>query len=54
MNIQSERSIFDMEILKVENLTKVYGKDSTKVTALDALLVCSDKRYRTWEKEITK
>lgn len=24
-----------MEILKVENLTKVYGKDSTKVTALD-------------------
>lgn len=24
-----------MEILKVENLTKIYGKDSTKVTALD-------------------
>ena len=24
-----------MEILKVENLTKVYGKDETKVTALD-------------------
>ncbi len=24
-----------MEILKVENLTKVYGKESTKVTALD-------------------
>jgi len=24
-----------MEILKVENLTKVYGKDSTKVVALD-------------------
>ena len=24
-----------MEILKVENLTKVYGKDTTKVTALD-------------------
>ena len=24
-----------MEILKVENLTKIYGKDSTKVVALD-------------------
>ena len=24
-----------MEILRVENLTKIYGKDSTKVTALD-------------------
>lgn len=24
-----------MEILKVENLTKVYGKDSAKVVALD-------------------
>jgi putative ABC transport system ATP-binding protein len=24
-----------MEILKVENLTKIYGKDTTKVTALD-------------------
>ncbi|CCY71091.1 aBC-type antimicrobial peptide transport system ATPase component [Clostridium sp. CAG:921] len=24
-----------MEILKVENLTKIYGKDSTKVIALD-------------------
>ena len=24
-----------MEILKVENLSKVYGKDSTKVVALD-------------------
>lgn len=24
-----------MDILKVENLTKIYGKDSTKVTALD-------------------
>lgn len=24
-----------MEILKVENLTKIYGKDNTKVTALD-------------------
>ena len=24
-----------MEILRVENLTKVYGKDSTKVVALD-------------------
>lgn len=24
-----------MEILKVENLTKIYGKDSTRVTALD-------------------
>lgn len=35
MDIQTERSVFDMEILKVENLTKVYGKESTKVTALD-------------------
>ena len=25
-----------MEILKVENLTKVYGKDNNKVVALDA------------------
>ena len=24
-----------MEILRVENLTKIYGKDSTKVVALD-------------------
>ena len=24
-----------MEILKVENLTKIYGKDTTKVVALD-------------------
>ena len=24
-----------MEILKVENLTKIYGKDTTKVIALD-------------------
>lgn len=24
-----------MEILKVENLTKIYGKDMAKVTALD-------------------
>ena len=24
-----------MEILKVDNLTKIYGKDSTKVVALD-------------------
>lgn len=24
-----------MEILKVKNLTKIYGKDSTKVKALD-------------------
>ena len=24
-----------MEILKVENLTKIYGKDSTKVLALE-------------------
>ena len=24
-----------MEILRVENLTKIYGKDSTKVIALD-------------------
>lgn len=24
-----------MEILKVENLTKVYGKDNNKVVALD-------------------
>ena len=27
-----------MEILKVENLTKVYGKDNNKVVALDALM----------------
>ena len=24
-----------MEILKVDNLTKIYGKDTTKVVALD-------------------
>jgi putative ABC transport system ATP-binding protein len=29
------RGVLYMEILKVENLTKVYGKDSTKVVALD-------------------
>ncbi len=32
--MKNERSFF-MEILRVENLTKVYGKDTTKVVALD-------------------
>ena len=32
-----------MEILKVENLTKVYGKDSTKVVALDHVSFTVDK-----------
>ncbi len=32
-----------MEILKVDNLTKVYGKDSTKVVALDHVSFSVDK-----------
>ena len=32
-----------MEILKVENLTKVYGKDSTKVVALDNVTFSVEK-----------
>ncbi len=32
-----------MEILKVENLTKIYGKDSTKVVALDHVSFTVDK-----------
>ena len=32
-----------MEILKVENLTKIYGKDSTKVVALDHLSFSVEK-----------
>ncbi len=32
-----------MEILKVENLTKVYGKDTTKVVALDHVSFTVDK-----------
>lgn len=27
--------VFTLEILKVKNLSKIYGKDETKVTALD-------------------
>lgn len=32
-----------MEILKVQNLTKIYGKDSTKVTALDNISFSVEK-----------
>lgn len=32
-----------MEILKVENLTKIYGKDSTKVVALDHVSFSAEK-----------
>lgn len=32
-----------MEILRVENLTKIYGKDSTKVTALDKVSFSVEK-----------
>ena len=32
-----------MEILSVENLTKIYGKDSTKVTALDKVSFSVEK-----------
>lgn len=32
-----------MEILRVENLTKVYGKSDTKVTALDNVSFKVDK-----------
>ena len=37
-----------MEILKVENLTKIYGKGTTKVVALDnvsSLLFCGMKCF---------
>ena len=32
-----------MEILKVENLTKIYGKDTTKVVALDNVSFSAEK-----------
>ena len=34
-----------MEILRVENLTKIYGKDTTKVTALDE---AAEKIYKDY------
>lgn len=50
-----------MEILKVENLTKIYGKDSTKVTALDNVSFSVEKgefvaivgASRKWKIDIT-
>lgn len=37
------KGAFSMEILRVENLTKIYGKGTTKVTALDKVSFSVDK-----------
>ena len=59
-NVVNERNDY-MEILRVQNLTKIYGKDSTKVTALDNVSFSVEKgefvaivgASRKWKIDIT-
>ena len=42
-----------MEILKVDNLTKIYGKDTNKVVALDHVSFSVEKVNNTETGELT-